>query len=345
MTTEATPRSRAPATLAIGITIAIVFLILALRDTDATAIADSLKQSNLWFIPLIAAALFLQFWFKALRWRLLLRPFAKSTTAQVFPATVVGYLANLIFPLYIGEIARVYVLARQLNLRYSPVLATVVLERFFDFVSVLFFVGLVLIVDPHVPPELNTVGIVAGTASLALLLGLGVFLFWGDAITQLIHRLTAFLPDSARQKIVEQIELGVLGLQSIRDLRILPGIVLTSLLQWGAMGVCIYLGMLGTFVEAPVSAGFVVLALTVMGVTLPSSPGFFGTIQLCFTLGLAPYGIEASQAFAASLLFHLTIYVTGWLGGLFFLRRAGLTLGGLRAVSIESAPPASSGTN
>jgi len=321
--------------LAIGITIAFAFLILALRGTEPSLIISSLAKSKIRYIPLVAMALMLQFWFKALRWKLLLRPFTHATTGQVFPATVVGYLANLVFPLYIGEIARVYILGRHLELRYTPVLATVVLERFFDLLSVLFFVGLVLIIDSNVPPELNTVGIVAGVVSLALLTMLGVYLRWSEAITRIILKLTVFLPESARHSIAEQIELGVLGLQSIREVRALPGILVTSLLQWGAMGICIYLGMLGTGVQAPVSAGFVVLALTVLGVTLPSSPGFFGTIQLCFTLGLAPYGVMASQAFAASVFFHLTIYVTGWAAGLYFLRRSGFTLSGLRQASIE----------
>ena len=330
-----TANTKTRVTLAIGITIALVFLIVALRETDPSLIAASLAQSDVRFIPLISIALMLQFWFKAMRWKLLLQPFARTTTRQIFPATVVGYLANLIFPLYIGEIARVYILGQHLNLRYTPVLATIVLERFFDFLSVLFFVGLVLVIDPNVPPELYTVGVVAGAASLALFFMLGVFLRWSEVLTRIFLQLTAFLPEAAKHRIAEQIELGVLGLQSIRDVRILPAIVVTSLLQWGAMGACIYLGMLGTGVQAPVSAGFVVLALIVMGVTLPSSPGFFGTIQLCFTLGLTPYGIIASHAFAASVFFHLTIYATGWAAGLYFLHRSGLTLGGLRQVSID----------
>jgi uncharacterized protein (TIRG00374 family) len=277
----------------------------------------------------------MQFWFKAWRWKLLLQPFKQTTTAQVFPATVVGYLANLVFPVYIGEFARVYILGQQLGLRYSPVLATVVLERFFDFLSVLFFVGLVLISDPKAPAELRAIGIVAGVACVTLLLLFAAYLRWTAALTRIILKSTVFLPASTGHRIAEQIELGAEGLQVIRNPRVLPAILVASLLQWGAMGICIYAGMMGTGVEAPLSAGFVVLALTVMGVTLPSSPGFFGTIQLCFTLGLAPYGILASQAFAASMFFHLTIYVTGWTAGLYFLRRSGLTLGGLRRESMK----------
>jgi uncharacterized membrane protein YbhN (UPF0104 family) len=210
-----------------------------------------------------------------------------------------------------------------------------VLERFFDFLSVLFFVGLVLTFDSRAPDDLKTVGIAAGLASLAVLGILVVYLRWTDEITRAIIKLSSMVSDSLGNKMAEHIELGKLGLAAVRDPHKLPGIALTSLLQWGAMGVCIYAGIIGTGVEVPISASFVVLALTVMAVTLPSSPGFFGTIQFCFTLGLAAYGVLASDAFAASVFFHLTIYATGWLAGLYFLRGSGQSLGRLREVSIE----------
>ena len=111
--------------LAIGVSVAIIFLVVALRDAKFELIVASLATANLLFIPLVAGALLLQFWFKSLRWGMLLRPFSNVTSGQVFPATVVGYLANLVFPLYLGEIIRVYVLGRQLKLEYSSVLATV----------------------------------------------------------------------------------------------------------------------------------------------------------------------------------------------------------------------------
>lgn len=330
-----TPRTKIRVALSIGFVFAIALMVLALRDADLSTIATSLANANFLFVLPVSAALMLQFWFKALRWKILLQPFTPVKTGQVFPATVVGYLANLVFPAYLGEFARVYLLGKQLRLSYSPVLATVVLERFFDFLSVLFFVGLVLIADSNAPAELNAVGYVAGTASVVLLLMLTAFLIWTSTLIRWVSKIAAMLPGNVSDRIAEQIELGAVGLQSIRNIRTIPAIVLTSLLQWGAMGVCIYLGMMGTGLQVPLSAAFVVLALTVMGVTLPSSPGFFGTIQLCFTLGLVPYGIMASEAFAASIFFHLTIYVAGWTAGLYYLHQSGLSLGGLREASIE----------
>jgi hypothetical protein len=57
--------------------------------------------------------------------------------------------------------------------------------------------------------------------------------------------------------------------------------------------------------------------------SLPSAPGFFGTVELCFVLGLKPYGIDAGQAFSAGIFYHVLAYVSVTGSGLFFLHRLG----------------------
>jgi uncharacterized protein (TIRG00374 family) len=327
-----TTNSKARVTILTGVAFAIVFLALALRDADLETIFGILVNSDLWFLPLVASSLMLQFWFKAVRWKYFLSPFSDVESRAVYPATVVGYLANLVLPLYLGEVARTYILSRQLELRYSSVLATVVLERVFDFLSILFFVGLVLLIDSRAPSELRLAGQFSAIAFVTLLAFLSAFLLWTDLFKRIVLSLSSMISSKMTRALTNQLDLALVGLQSLRDLRRLPAILIASLLQWGSMGICVYAGILGTGIQAPASAGFVVLALTVLAVTLPSSPGFFGTIQLCFTIGLAAYGISASDAFAASVYFHLTIYVTGWTAGLYFLGRSGLTVRSLRQI-------------
>ena len=330
-------RSKARLTLTIGIAVAALFLWLSLRGTELGEIRSALGDANPIFVPFVAAALMLQFWFKAQRWGFFLKPFATGvTTRRVFPATVIGYLANLVFPLYVGELARAYVLGRHLNLEYSSVLATTFLERLFDLLAILFIVGLVLGSGQQVPREIEAVGQLAALLSVVLILSLGAFLVWTKQLTHLAVTVTSAISQRLGAVVAEQLALAGVGLSAVRNAHSIPKILLVSLLQWAAMGACIIGGMLGTGVDAPWSAGFVVLALTVMAVTLPSSPGFFGTIQLSFAIGLSAYGVDPSLAFAASVYFHLTIYVVGWLAGLLFLRRSGTSLSGLREAAERS---------
>ncbi|MDX1737120.1 MAG: cation transporter, partial [Alphaproteobacteria bacterium] len=50
-----------------------------------------------------------------------------------------------------------------------------------------------------------------------------------------------------------------------------------------------------------------ILGLIVAGLTLPSSPGFFGTVEYCFVIGLAVVGVEANVAISVAIFYHVPI--------------------------------------
>ena len=74
------------------------------------------------------------------------------------------------------------------------------------------------------------------------------------------------------------------------------------------MGVTIYFSLVAVNITAPFSASLVVLAFIVFAVIIPSTPGFFGTIQLAYMLALKPFGITETDAIAASVFFHIITY-------------------------------------
>jgi len=228
---------------------------------------------------------------------------------------------------------RMFLAARELRLPGSPVLASIVLERTFDFLTVPCLFGLALLLDARTPPELTAASYVVGGIGLALLGAVLVFGFWTDGATALTRRVTPFLPPSAREWVVRQLQAAATGLRAVRSPGALFAIIALSLLQWALMGVCTYVAILALGLAVPLSTGFVVLAFIVAGLTLPNSPGFVGTVQLCFTLGLAPYGIGAADALAASIYYHALVYVSVLLAGLYYLHRLGYRLERLTAAA------------
>ena len=75
-----------------------------------------------------------------------------------------------------------------------------------------------------------------------------------------------------------------------------------------------------------VLASFFVMCIIAIGVTVPSTPGFFGVVQYCFWLGVQPFGVDQADAFAASVYYHLSQYIPVTLVGLYYLHRSGLKL-------------------
>ncbi len=319
-----------------GIVLSIVCLYIALRGTDLRAIASALAGAHLWLaLPLVVAQV-LFFALKALRWRLLLKPIHSTPTRPLVAPMMIGFMGNNLLPAHLGEFIRMYLGARLLKIAPSQGLATLVLERMFDFIAVLVFFGWSAIVLRDVPRELVTAGYVSTAASAIGMMGAALYVIWTRPMLRMAERLTGFLPEKIRQAILHQFELGATGMGALRQPGLLFGIVTTSLLQWFLMSACIYLSFRAVEIAAPASAAFVVLAATVLGVMVPAAPGFFGTLELTFVLALKPFAVGESRAMAAAVFYHVIPYAGVTLVGLYFLRQAGMRLREIEGDAFES---------
>jgi uncharacterized protein (TIRG00374 family) len=147
------------------------------------------------------------------------------------------------------------------------------------------------------------------------------------------------LPERLARALVDQIRAGIAGLRALRDPRLLSAALLASLAQWAFMFACVWLSLFALDIEAGPAAALLALILTVVGTSLPNSPGYVGSIQLAFTLALAPFGTGPSQAVAASLFFHVLAYLSVVLVGLALLPSAGLRLRELASLGERATTP------
>ena len=99
------------------------------------------------------------------------------------------------------------------------------------------------------------------------------------------------------------------GLSIIRDHERLLPILAISLLQWTLMAACIFCCLVAVDIPVDFTASLYILFLSIAGLTLPTAPGYFGTLQLCFTLSLAPFGVDATASVAASILYNIVVIV------------------------------------
>jgi len=311
------------ALIVVGILISVGFLWFALRGTDFSEISRALANSSLWMVVPMLAAYAIYYWIKAVRWRLMLLPIKDATSRALFRPMMIGFFGNNVLPAHLGEFVRMYLGARQLGLRNSEVLATIVLERMFDFLAVVFFLGMALVLGRDVPEDLVTIGYVTGIAGIVFMIVAGLYVTMTPAFLATVRRLTFFLPAKVRNAGLHQLELGATGLQSLRRLPLLLGVVVTSIAQWGFMGLTIYVSLRAVGLDVRFSPAFVVLAATTFGVTLPSAPGFLGTVQAAYVLALEPYGVSRAEAFAASAFFHLPTFAAVTLLGLWLLKGQG----------------------
>ena len=135
----------------LGIAISGAMLLFFVTQLDAGEMVTLLAEANYFYLIPAVGLYFLGVLFRAYRWRFLLTPMRRIPVRRLYPVVVIGYTANNLLPMRLGELVRSYYLARRENLSTSSALGSVAVERVFD--------GLTLI------------ALVALTAPLLLLLG------------------------------------------------------------------------------------------------------------------------------------------------------------------------------
>ncbi len=244
---------------------------------------------------------------------------------------MIGFMGNNVLPLRLGELARVLVLGREFNLSKTAVLSSVVLERLFDTATILvFFGGSLLLVE--LPAAYAITSLYLGGLTAIAFLFFAIYVVWTErfvAVAEWVLDRLRILPATFRASLTGMLESGAEGLASLRDAKLVSWIVITSAMQWFLNGAMIYAALWSFGVDLPLRASFVVMGVTAFGVAVPSVPGFFGVIQLCFWVSLSIFGAEKVDVLGASVYYHLAQYIPVTLVGLYYLGRLGLRIGNI----------------
>lgn len=307
----------------VGLLLSAVFLWAAVRDVDGAAVLEALQRSRLQWIPVFVASLAGFCWLKSARWALLLRAAGDIKARQLLSPVIIGYMGTGLMPMQLGEVARAYLAASQLQIRMAAVFASLVLERVFDIFMLVLIIGLAALLGTEFPPEVRAVGaffIALGIGTLALL---WLYAVRTELCLDLLAGLTAWLPQGLRQKLLDHARAGAHGLDSLRNPRRCIGVVLLSMSQWACMCACTWISLAAVGLSLPAVAALVVLATTIISMTLPAGPGYVGTLQLAYALALVPFAVERSDALAASVFYLVMLWVPLVALGLVLLHRAG----------------------
>ncbi|MBM4431832.1 MAG: flippase-like domain-containing protein, partial [Chloroflexi bacterium] len=152
----------------LGLAVSALFLALAVRRVDWAKTITTLRSADLRLIGLGMALLLGTFVVFAFRWRVLLSASARLPVGDTFSYIMIGYLANTVLPLRLGDVARAALMGKRRNLSASLVFGSVMLERVLDVFTVLVLaLGLSLVMDI---PTVVRAGMVtfAGSALVAL---------------------------------------------------------------------------------------------------------------------------------------------------------------------------------
>jgi hypothetical protein len=319
-----------------------VALWFSMRDVDPRAVAHALSRANyLGFAGAVATTL-LGFWLRAVRWRSLIAAPRPIGVGSLFSATMIGFMANNVLPLRLGEFVRPWALSRREGISKSTLLATVVVERAVDMHTLLAILGVALLVHPI--SEATEAGRMtrAGAAVLVTTcVALTVFVIVLERRPRLaqaaIGRLSAPLPEPARVRVAGMLTHFVEGLGLFRDLPRLAWVLLLSFLMFGVVVLGLQASLWALGIHLPWFAGLIMLVITAIGIMVPAAPGYIGTMNVACIAGLALFGVGKDAAVPFSWFYWASQWAPVTLAGLLCLQREGLSLRSLGEVK-ETAP-------
>ncbi len=315
----------------VGLLISAVCVWWEMREVRPSQVWDALRQARgVGFVVLMALTL-LGFWIRAFRWRWLISTAKPLTTGSLFSATMVGFMANNLFPFRLGEFVRPYVLGRREKMSKTTLLATIVVERVVDMITLLAIFGLALLLHP-ISSETNAGRLANGGALLLVVLCVGLVV--GLVIIErtpklmggLLEGLAARLPGSIGRKLVSALHHFIAGLALFRDVPRLLWVFFLSFVMFGVFALCLTVSMWAFHMDVPWYSGLIMLVITAIGIMVPAAPGYIGTLNIACVAGLALFGIGKAAAVPFSWFFWAGQWIPVTITGLLCLRREGLSL-------------------
>ena len=328
--------------LAFGLTVSVVCLWFATRglleDPEAFSKAgDAFARADYRTLLPIAIATAVFYWFKACRWRLLLKPIGDFRTSRdLYPYVMIGFGFNNILPVHLGEVIRVLLFARHSRTEISAVATSVVLERIFDSVSVLTLLCFGLAFMPGASPAIRTNTMLLACGVALLVIALLVYVVWTQRFIAAFSAVfSKILPAVAMQKVTGILTAGAAGLAALKQPRIVFAVLGLSMGNWLVNALVIHLALWSFGLPNSLPISCMVLGLTAVGAAVPSAPGYVGVIQLCFWTVLSLFTDDEAAVFAASIYYHLTEYVMVTLIGLYFFNTTGVSFAEATEAAVE----------
>jgi glycosyltransferase 2 family protein len=276
--------------------VSIACLAWALHGVSWTELCEEIRALDWRWVAAGMLAEVLAYVIQGWRWSLLLRPVAPVSTPLTSRAIFVGLFANEVLPLKAGELIRCFLLTRWSRIPISVTLASALIERIFDGLTLMVGVFFSFRYLRHFPlshGQSRALGIVADSSIfLAILILicaalLAIAMYWRE---QTLDRILDARLFSWAHVFIED-------LHRIGHSRFLYLSALVSVPHLLMQVVPIYAVMQAYGLdEGSWKGAAALMVLLRLGSTAPQAPGNIGLFQVLSTLGLTLFGVQAAMA-------------------------------------------------
>ncbi|HVI44874.1 MAG TPA: lysylphosphatidylglycerol synthase transmembrane domain-containing protein [Chitinophaga sp.] len=286
-----------------GIGVLLIWLVTKdLSPKEWNDINAAFHRANYWLvIPAVILGI-ASHWFRAIRWKLLMKPLGhQPTTLNTFFAVMVGYFANLAIP-RLGEVTRCGVLAQYEKIPAEKLVGTMIAERAVDMLCLLLLIALTILTQIELlgtwvqDKFLQPLQARFSHANTTQLLIVAVVVI---AIVLLAIWLLRRFTRSKAAITIKALARGVMeGIFSIGKMENKWWFIVQTILIWGCYLSQVYIGFfcLTETSHLGISAALAVLMIGSIGMIV--TPGGIGAYQGLVQKALELYGINYIIGFA-----------------------------------------------
>lgn len=311
------PERRAARALQIfvGVAISVLLVWFAFRKQHLATIWADIRTVHVGTLLLAIFFATIAFPLRTPRWRLLLRRLDDRPIPlqPLWRAIAIGFAANNVLPLRAGEVLRVGAVSRLADVPFAAALSSVAVERVLDALTVIALIGIGLL-TAHLPPGVRIggvpVAVVATRTGIVCLVALVVALLASWRRTTALALLDRILPSGPfSQRVVAFVDHLLRGLGAMRDPRRAIPIIAWSATIWLVNAFAYYLAFRAFGFAVPFSGALVVQGVLMIGIAVPSGPGYVGIFEYIIPAALSLYNIDPDAALACAVTYHVTTFI------------------------------------
>ncbi len=298
------------------------------------------RANYVWILPNLFFVVFAMFQ-RAERWKYMLLPITRVPYNKLLAATCIGFMANNVLPLRLGEFVRAYSLSKQApKVTKSASLATIFVERMvFDLLALLGILAVVLlIVELPVDDKFQFGAFLSLAIAMVGLIFAVILVLKPEGSSRLLTKYLFFLPNKVTDAISNTILKFSKGLLFLKSWRYTAWVSGHTIFLWLFMGISNIFVFYAFGFHLPVYASYVLLVVVSISILIPSSPGFVGVYHYGVIWTLKYFGVDYESALSCAIVLHAAQFIPITLMGFYYLKKEHLSLRQLEQEALKDDP-------
>lgn len=312
-----------------GFVVSIALIVWLYFSIQWSVVWQELHHINYWAVIIITVLLIFHFYVRAYRWKFLLPVIEADKPPSLnilFNCIMIGNFATYILPLRAGEFIRPLLLTNYTKYTFPTAFSSVIVERFFDLMTVLFTFAYVVTQVETLPEWARHGALVLGILASGILVFIVVGSLFPDLALTIVNKFIFFFPEAIKNKILKLVNDFLESAKVVNSLTNLLKIVFLSICVWLIIFIFTYAGFFMIPGEYSFLMALTVTVVIALAVAAPSAPGFIGVYQTACIAGFHIFGISSEKAITYSIVTHLINYILFALFTLFFCLKNGLNM-------------------